>query len=101
MYFSLLWLQLVNTAVFHKALKILQPLKLGSKRAGEEEGEQRSQSQGNAFFFTKRPTAYFLLRPQSYTKISLLLTRKQSKPSKVKTEMYFNGFRYFFCPLNP
>ena len=93
MYFSLLWLQLVNTAVFHKALKILQPLKLGSRR--------RRRSQGNAFFFTKRPTAYFLLRPQSYTKISLLLTSKQSKPSKVKTEMYFNGFRYFFCPLNP
>ena len=31
MYFSLLWLQLVNTAVFHRALKILQPLKLGGR----------------------------------------------------------------------
>ena len=44
MYFSLLWLQLVNTAVFHKALKILQPLKLGGKRAGEEEGVKEMHS---------------------------------------------------------
>ena len=65
----------------------------------QQESRRRRRSQGNAFFFTKRPTAYFLLRPQSYTKISLLLTSKQSKPSKVKTEMYFNGFRYFFSPL--